>query len=361
MPFAAAIPSCRQKTHIMEADSHVNCERDAIILEKATYRAKSETVLTLALFVTLIIAAAIVYVITAPFRLILKLSQPPPPPKSSTVTIPLKVHEPEEGTNENNFRDTVLLIHGFPDCSALWDTTVAKLVTCGYRCLVVDLPASSGKLSCQNLSFEKVTQAIHDAVLAAGFRKVTVIGHDWGALYTHLLATNHPDMVSRLAFLDVAPTATMAPLDAVCMLAYQIYFVICFYIGEPLGSWGVRLAAVMFGYNARPMTDITTDMLWPYPIMLSTYFKNGPLVKNESTTTSSTDTTRVPTFFAYGAKKQFYFHDLAFIKYARSSPCGRVESFESDHWFFQHLPQQWVISLVSWLEESHNHESLTSN
>lgn len=336
-------------------------DKDARLLQKATFRAKLEPVLATTLFVTLLVVGLWFSVLVIPFRLVSKLLQRTEH-KTSTVSIPLKVHEPEEGSVDSDARDSVLLIHGFPDSGALWDTTVAELVRNGYRCLVIDLPASDGRLSCEGLGFDKVARAIHDTVVDAGFHKVSIIGHDWGALYTHLLASNYPEMVSRLVFCDVAPTAKPAVLDGVCMFAYQLFFAVCFYLGDPFGTLGVRLTAFLLGYRARPISEITADMLWPYPIMVSTAVRRRMLAKNEHTTKFPyKNCTCVPTFFAYGEKKQFYFHDLGFIEQVRSKPCGRVESFESDHWFMDGVPQQWLNSLVSWLDESHPHMSESSS
>lgn len=335
--------------------------KDERLLQKATFRAKLDPLLAATLFVTLLVIGLILSVVVVPIRLVLKLIQGTEA-KSRTVRIPLKVHEPEEGSFGSEARDTILLIHGFPDSGALWDTTVARLVRSGYRCVVIELPGSDGRVSSEGFGFEKVTEAIHDAVTGAGFDKVTIVGHDWGTLYTHLLASTYPNMVSRLVFCDVAPTSRPAFLDGICMFAYQLYFVVCFYLGDPIGALGVRLAAFLMGYRARPIGEITTDMLWPYPIMVSKALRRMISKKNENAENFPyKNRTCVPTMFAYGEKKQFYFHDLKFIEEVRSKPCGRVESLESDHWFMKGVPQQWLDILVSWLDESHSYMSKSSS
>lgn len=341
---------------VMDVDTEREYARGAQLLQDNGVRAGAKRVYALLTFLSLTVVATLILLATLPFRLFTKLCQSTRENNPPDLSIPITVHDPDKASAPDEPRDTILLIHGFPDSSALWHATVRTLVKAGYRCLVVDLPASRGKLSTRDLTFAKVARAIRDAVISAGFREVTVIGHDWGAMYTHMLATFYPDMVKRLVFLDVAGTTNVSLADTVCIMSYQLYFVVCYFLGHPIGSWGVRFAAYLFKYDARPLSEITADMVWPYPVIVSKIVRSGVSQKEQSQRSDHTQPqshSNVPIFFAYGAEKEFFFHDLSFLQQVRASPGGRIQAFESGHWFFLKCSDQWLNSLKSWLDHTH--------
>lgn len=348
----------------MEPNTQHTSQLDDQVLTKDTTYAKLKPVFFISGFIVLSITAFVTHIISLPFRFAWRLFQITTDQSTSDdLKLAITVHQPEGGNPDQQPRDTLLLVHGFPDSSALWDPTVAHLVKLGYRCLVVDLPASQGKLPTYDVTFEKVAKAIHDAVLHTGIQKVSIIAHDLGVLYTLLLTSAYPEMVSRLVVLDVTAGARVTPADGLCILAYQLHFAVCYYLGNPLGSWGVRLAAFLLGYNARPLSELTADMVWPFPLLMVAIFRKAFLGKRKqegAMQLSAKPCATIPTLFAYGTKKVFFFHDVPFLSAVRSSPSGKVEQFDSDHWFFYHLPQQWLQTLTTWLDQSESHLSQTS-
>lgn len=80
--------------------------------------------------------------------------------------------------------EPIILLHGFPETSHMWVDLMPKLVAAGYRCLAPDQRGYSpgarpeGK---DNYRTELLASDVIALADAAGFRRVHLIGHDWGA------------------------------------------------------------------------------------------------------------------------------------------------------------------------------------
>ncbi len=106
---------------------------------------------------------------------------------------------------------TLLLLHGWPDTSALWDDVVPDLLDAGYRVVVPDLrgcgqsskPTTTSLYAMRHLVAD--VRCIVDAVAA---ERVTLIGHDWGANLAWVSAAYLPERVEGLVALSVGhPTS----------------------------------------------------------------------------------------------------------------------------------------------------------
>jgi haloacetate dehalogenase len=102
----------------------------------------------------------------------------------------------------------VLLLHGFPETSAMWRDIAPILAR---RCTVVcaDLPGY-GASGCppstddhRPYSKRAMAGALAAAMTALGFERFAVAGHDRGGRVAYRLALDHPGRVERVAVLDV--------------------------------------------------------------------------------------------------------------------------------------------------------------
>jgi len=98
--------------------------------------------------------------------------------------------------------DVVLFIHGNPTSSYLW-RNIIPYVSKGHRAIAIDL-IGMGNSDKPDISY---TFEDHAKYLAAfidemGFKRVTLVGHDWGAALAWDYARQHPDHVTRLAFME---------------------------------------------------------------------------------------------------------------------------------------------------------------
>ena len=108
----------------------------------------------------------------------------------------------------------LLLLHGHPQTHAIWHRVAPAL---GERFTVVacDLrgygDSSKPRGDPDHANYSKRTMAADALALmrALGFETFAVLAHDRGARVAHRLALDHPQAVSRLALLDIAPTLAM--------------------------------------------------------------------------------------------------------------------------------------------------------
>ncbi len=108
----------------------------------------------------------------------------------------------------------LLLLHGHPQTHAMWHRVAPSLAE-RFTVVAMDLrgrgdssrpPASAD----HGLYSKRVMAADAVAVMRAfGFERFAVCAHDRGARVAHRLALDHPQAVSRLMLLDIAPTLSM--------------------------------------------------------------------------------------------------------------------------------------------------------
>lgn len=153
----------------------------------------------------------------------------------------------------------LLLLHGFPQTAAMWDTIAADLART-HTVVATDLrgygessrpesgPDHAG-YSFRAMASDQVAVMSH-----LGHERFAVVGHDRGARVTHRMALDHPQRVSRAAVLDILPTAHVySHVDRALATAYYHWFLFIqpadlperLIAGDPigylhtlLGGWG---------------------------------------------------------------------------------------------------------------------------
>jgi haloacetate dehalogenase len=108
----------------------------------------------------------------------------------------------------------LLLLHGHPQTHAIWHKVAPQLAE-RYTVIAADLRGygDSGKPAGlpDHSNYAKRTMAVDQLRLMAhfGFQRFLVLAHDRGARVAYRLALDHPQAVSRLVTLDIAPTLAM--------------------------------------------------------------------------------------------------------------------------------------------------------
>lgn len=108
----------------------------------------------------------------------------------------------------------LLLLHGHPQTLAIWHR-VAPALAERFTVVAVDLRGygdsskPSGTADHANYSKRVMAQDQMSVMRHLGFDSFDVLAHDRGARVAHRLAVDHPQAVSRLVLLDIAPTLSM--------------------------------------------------------------------------------------------------------------------------------------------------------
>ena len=108
----------------------------------------------------------------------------------------------------------LLLVHGFPQSHAMWHR-VAQALAPHFHLVLPDLRGYGDSAKpvgdAEHANYSKRTMALDllQLMRALGHERFGVVGHDRGARVSHRLALDHPQAVSRLALIDIAPTLDM--------------------------------------------------------------------------------------------------------------------------------------------------------
>ena len=108
----------------------------------------------------------------------------------------------------------VLLLHGYPQCKALW-AKVAPILAQRFTVVAADLRGYGDSAKPRvtpgnaNYSFRAMGEDQLGLMRALGHERFHVVGHDRGGRVAHRLALDHPDRVLSLAVLDIVPTYAM--------------------------------------------------------------------------------------------------------------------------------------------------------
>jgi pimeloyl-ACP methyl ester carboxylesterase len=105
-----------------------------------------------------------------------------------------------------NSGEPIILMHGFPETSHMWQELMMLLATNGYRCLAPDLrgysPGARPK-DIESYRIDKIASDIIELADSVGFEKIQLIGHDWGAACGWTVVELYPDRVNSWSALSV--------------------------------------------------------------------------------------------------------------------------------------------------------------
>jgi haloacetate dehalogenase len=137
------------------------------------------------------------------------------------------------GTTIHGRRDgsgpPVLLLHGFPETHLMWHRVAPALVG-RHTVVATDLrgygrsgtPPSTPDHS--PYAMRALAQDQVEVMRALGYDRFAVVGHDRGARCAYRMALDHPDVVTRLAVLDIVPTGdAYARADADFSLGFWVW------------------------------------------------------------------------------------------------------------------------------------------
>ena len=124
----------------------------------------------------------------------------------------------------------LLLIHGHPQTHVIWHKVAEQLAE-HFTVVAADLrgygDSEKPEAVADHSNYSKREMARDSLALmrSLGFEQFSVLAHDRGARVAHRLALDHPQAVSRLVMLDIAPTLAMyAQTDEAFARAYWHWF-----------------------------------------------------------------------------------------------------------------------------------------
>jgi haloacetate dehalogenase len=161
----------------------------------------------------------------------------------------------------------LLLLHGYPQTRACWHRVVPALAQ-RFTVVAADLrgygesakpPGGEGHVA---YSKREMARDLVGAMAALGHARFSVAGHDRGGRVAHRMALDHPDVVERVAVLDIVPTRTLfASTDQAFATAYYHWFFLIQPDGLPetmIGhdpEWFLRETLRRWSGHAEPIAE----------------------------------------------------------------------------------------------------------
>jgi epoxide hydrolase 4 len=121
----------------------------------------------------------------------------------------VQLHVVEAGPNSGR---AVILLHGFPEFWRGWIKQIPPLADAGYHVIVPDQRGynlSDVPKRVIAYSLAELAQDVIGLMDHFGYKKVSLVGHDWGAAVAWMVAMTYPSRIERLTILNVPHPAVM--------------------------------------------------------------------------------------------------------------------------------------------------------
>ena len=121
----------------------------------------------------------------------------------------------------------VLLLHGFPDSSAVWRKQIPALVGAGFRTIAPDLRGLGESDRPEEVDSYRLTNIMRDVIGvldALELDRAHVVAHDFGAALAWVVAALRPERVDRLVVMSVGHPGTRRTLEQREKGWYQLLF-----------------------------------------------------------------------------------------------------------------------------------------
>lgn len=121
----------------------------------------------------------------------------------------IRLHLVEAGPTDGPL---TVLLHGFPESSYAWRHQVGPLAAAGLRVVAPDQRGYARSDKPRGIGAYRLDRLAGDVaalVAALGAERARVVGHDWGGAVAWYLAATRPELVERLAILNVPHPAVM--------------------------------------------------------------------------------------------------------------------------------------------------------
>jgi pimeloyl-ACP methyl ester carboxylesterase len=249
----------------------------------------------------------------------------------------------------------VLLLHGFPEFWFSWRFQIPALVAAGFRVVAPDMRGyslSSRPSSVAAYDLDRLAADVRGLVRERGAERALLAGHDWGAAVAWVTAMNHPEVVERLAILNVPhPRRMLQGLRRPRQLArswYMLFFQLPWLpelAARARRWWGWRR---LFENEARPGAFTPRDIeryveAWSQPgapTGMINYYR-AALRQTPGRAEARIRPVEAPTLVIWGQRDRHLGAELAKPERADVPNLQRVVRLpEASHWVHQDEPER---------------------
>jgi epoxide hydrolase 4 len=162
----------------------------------------------------------------------------------------------------------VVLLHGFPDFWYSWRHQIPALAAAGLRPIAPDMRGynlSSKPAEVSAYEPRRLAGDIRELIRERGAERACVAGHDWGAAIAWVLAMAHPEVLERLAILNVPHPRRMLealrrPSPQLARSWYMFFFQLPWLPERAVRADDWRAFRFGFEHDARPGAFTPADI-----------------------------------------------------------------------------------------------------
>ncbi len=165
----------------------------------------------------------------------------------------------------------VLLLHGFPQCRAMWGQ-IAPVLAARFTVVTADLRgygASDKPGGVAAYSFREMGADMLGLMAALGYQRFHLVGHDRGARTAHRMALDAGARLTSLTLMDIIPTHLLvSELSSPVATAYYHWFFLAQPAPFPETLIGrdpdFYFESCLLGWGASRLQDFDADALSAY-------------------------------------------------------------------------------------------------
>jgi pimeloyl-ACP methyl ester carboxylesterase len=270
----------------------------------------------------------------------------------------LRMHAAVAGPHEGPL---VILLHGFPEFWYSWRHQIGPLARAGFRVVAPDQRGYNLTDTTPPYDLATVTGDVANLIRACGRERACLAGHDWGAAVAWTLAALRPELVERVAVLNVPhPTVMRRALSGHNLRQLRRSWYILFFQLPRLPEWLLsrrnfaRLRWLMRA-SSRRGTFTDEDMqryreAWSRPSALSAsigWYRALARTIVAGGRGARLGRVSVPTLILWGERDAALGVELAEQSAALLDRGTLVRFPEATHWVHEDLPEEITRRLLA--------------
>jgi len=284
-------------------------------------------------------------------------------------------------TGAGNGKPLMVCVHGFPEFWYSWRFQLRHFKK-DYHVVAVDQRGygeSQKPAGISNYKVEMLADDIRQLILALGYEKAIVLGHDWGGVVVWKLAIDHPEVVDRLIALNCPHPSAFGKLINTSwkqfFMSWYMFMVQCPWLPETLTAVQdfklLEDSLIGMKYGVKNRANITDEDMeaWKYvfsqPGALTpplNYYRAG--MQRWSMPTVKRQLTKPLTLLLWGTDDQYLSIDGAKLTPSFCERCEVRYVEGASHWVQQDEPDQCNRLIEQFLLANKDHiggDTINSN
>ena len=252
-----------------------------------------------------------------------------------------------------NEGDGVILLHGHPETSIMWEPLAVAAANKGYRVIAFDQRGYSPGARPRGIAAYRADNQIADVLAIAdvmGFEKFHLVGHDWGAVITWSTAILHQERLKSLTAMSIPHPKTLVATVIDETPAYITLFSL------PLVPEASLLFNNLAGYR-KLYTEQSEEQIAEYLGVFSepgaatatlNWYRN--LQSSIALINTGNQNIRIPTLFIYGDREFWVTPEYLEQQRKLVGEAYREIELDAGHWLMQKHPEVIIAAVLDQLD-----------